>query len=62
MREKGVFGQALIKLQGKGWLMLVPGKYIDEYVSDKQVGYCKTLEQDVNEMKFLLIARRKRNM
>jgi len=45
MREKGVFGQALIKPRGRGWPVIVPGKYIDEYFSDKEIGYCKTLEQ-----------------
>ncbi len=27
MREKGVFGQALVKPRGRGWPVLVPGKY-----------------------------------
>ncbi len=33
IREKGVFGQALIKPNGKRWPVLVPGKDIDEHSS-----------------------------
>ncbi len=41
MREKGVFGQALVQPRGRGWPVLVPGKYIDEYFQDKPIGYAK---------------------
>ena len=34
--------------------MLVPGKYIDKYFSNKQIGYCEILEQVVNEVKFFI--------
>jgi len=54
MREKGVFGQALVKPRGRGWPVLVPGKYIDEYFQDKPIGYCKTLEQVVDGVKFFI--------
>mmetsp|Transcript_11947 Transcript_11947/g.25228 ORF Transcript_11947/g.25228 Transcript_11947/m.25228 type:complete len:318 (-) Transcript_11947:177-1130(-) len=54
MREKGVFGQALVKPRGRRWPVLVPGKYIDEYYQDKPIGYCKTLEQVVDGVKFFI--------
>ncbi len=31
MKKKCVFGQSLVKHRGKGWLVLVLGKYIDDY-------------------------------
>ncbi len=52
--EEGVFGQALIKPRGKGWPVLVLGKYIDKYFTDKQIGYCETLKQVVNGVKFCI--------
>ncbi len=30
MREKGVFGKALIKPRIRGWPVVIPDKYIDE--------------------------------
>ena len=35
MRKKGVFGHALINPRGKGWPVLVQGKDIDKYFSNK---------------------------
>ncbi len=61
MTEKGVFGQSLIKPSGNGWPVLVPGKYIDEYYSDKQIGYCETLEQVVNRVKFFIHCQKEEN-
>ncbi len=61
MREKGVFGQALIKPRGRGWPVMVPGKYIDEYFSDKEIGYCETLEQIVNGVKFFIHCQKEEN-
>ncbi len=54
MRDKGVFGDALMNPRGRGWSVLVLGKYIDEYFSNKQIGNCKILEQVVNEAKFFI--------
>ncbi len=54
MREKGVFGQSLVKPRGCGWLVLVPRKYIDEYFANKEIGYCKTLEQIVDGVKLII--------
>ncbi len=53
MREKGIFGQSLVKPRGCGWLVLVPGNYIDKYFV-KKIGYCKTLEQVVDWVKFFI--------
>ncbi len=60
MREKGVFGQSLVKPRGRRWPVLVPGKYIDEYFEGKQIGHCKTLEQVMEGVKFLIHCHRKR--
>ncbi len=54
MKEKGVFGQALVKPRGKGWPVLVPGKYIDVYFATKPISHCKPLEQLVNGVKFFI--------
>ncbi|KAL7462772.1 hypothetical protein ACHAXS_004154 [Conticribra weissflogii] len=54
MKEKGVFGQALVKPRGKGWPVLVPGKYIDEYFATRPIGHCETLEQIVDGVKFFI--------
>ena len=61
MREKGVFGHALIKPRGMGWPVMVLGKYIDEYFSDKEIGYCETLEQIVNGVKFFIHCQKEEN-
>lgn len=55
MKESRVFSQALIKPRGKGWLMLVIGKYNDECFSNEQISYCETLDQVVNGVKVLII-------
>ncbi len=54
MREKGVFSQELVKPRGRGWPVLVPGKYINKYFQDMPIGYCKTLEQVVHGVKFFI--------
>ncbi len=54
MREKGVFGHALINPRGKGWPLLVLSKESDKYFSNKQIGYCEIMEQNVNEVKFFI--------
>ncbi len=54
MREKGVFGQSLVKPRGRGWPVFFPGKYINDYFVDKEIGYCKTLEQIVDGVKFFI--------
>ncbi len=59
MRKKGVFGQALIEPRGRGWPVLVPGKYIDEYFADKEIGYYETLEQVVNGLFFYSLSERR---
>ncbi len=61
MREKGVFGQALIKPRGRGWPVMVPDKYVDKYFSDKEIGYCKSLEQIVNGVKFFIHCQKEEN-
>ncbi len=43
-----------MKPRGRGWPVLVPGKYIDEYFEEKQIGHCETLEQVMEGVKFLL--------
>ncbi len=54
MKEKGVLGQALVKPRGKGWPVLVSGKYTSEYFATKQIGHCKTLEHVVDGVKFFI--------
>ncbi len=49
-----MFGQSLVKQRGRGWPVLVPGKFIDEYFQGIQIGHCKTLEQVVEGVKFLI--------
>jgi hypothetical protein len=44
----GVYGQALIKQQGKNWPKGVPGALINEYFHNKPLGYCKTLQVEFN--------------
>ncbi len=61
MREKGVFGQAMVKPRGRGWPVLVPGKYIDEYFQDKPIDYCETLEQVVDSVKFFIHCQKEDN-
>jgi len=61
MREKGVFGQALVKPRGRGWPVLIPGKYIDEHFNSKPLGYCETLEQVVDGIKFLIHCQKEEN-
>ncbi len=62
VKEKDVFGQALVKPRGKGWLVLIPGKYIDEYFATKQIGHCETLEQVVEGVKFFIHCQKEENM
>ncbi len=56
MRERRVlvFGQSLVKPRCHGWPVFVPGKFIDEYLANKEIGYCKTLEQAVDGVKFFI--------
>ena len=61
MREKGVFGQSLVKPRGRGWPVFVPGKYIDEYFADKEIGYCETLEQIIDGVKFFIHCQKEEN-
>ncbi len=61
MREEGVFGEALIKPRGWGLPVMVPGRYIDEYFSDKKIGYFETLEQIVNGVKFFIHCQKEEN-
>ncbi len=58
MREKGMFDQALIKPRGRGWPVLVPGKY---NFSNKEIGYCETLKQVVNGLKFITHCQKEEN-
>ncbi len=62
LREKGSVWNALINRRGKGWPLLVAGKYIDKYFSNKQICYYVILEQVVNEVKFLFIIRKKKTI
>ncbi len=61
MREKAVLGHALIHPRGKGWPVLVLGKDIDKYFSNKQISYCEMLEQVVNEVKFFIHYQKEEN-
>lgn len=54
MRDKGVFGQSLVKPRGRGWLFLVPGKYINEDFDGEPIGHCETLEQVTKCVQFLI--------
>ena len=61
MQEKGVFGKALVKPRGRGWPVLIPGKYIDEHFNSKPLGHCETLEQVVDGIKFLIHCQKEEN-
>ena len=37
-----------------GWPKDVPGWYIDEYFTDKAIGHCETLEQEIDGIMFLI--------
>ncbi len=54
MQEKRVFGQVFAKQKRRGWPVLVPGKYIDELFNSKPMGHCKTCEQVVKSVKYLI--------
>ena len=59
LHRKGVFGQALIKMRGRGWPRGVPGKQIDDDFKDKEVGATETLVQEMDDghggkVKFLI--------
>ncbi len=62
MREKGVFGQSLVKPRGREWPLLVPSKYIDDYFQEKPIGYCKIFEQVVDGAKFLFAVRKRKTL
>ncbi|KAL7471616.1 hypothetical protein ACHAXS_011951, partial [Conticribra weissflogii] len=49
MKEKGVYGQALIKKRGRGWPKFIPGDEIDIYFSNKPIGHIATLNLQVDE-------------
>ncbi|KAL7471673.1 hypothetical protein ACHAXS_011981 [Conticribra weissflogii] len=51
MKEKGVYGQALIKKRGRGWPKFIPGDEIDDYFSNKPIGHTANLNLQVNETK-----------
>ncbi len=48
------FEQAMAKPNERGWPVLVPGKYIDEYFNKKLIGHCKTLGKALDVVKFLI--------
>ncbi len=58
--QTSIWGYHVSSLLHKRWSVLVLEKYIDEYFSNKQIGYCETLEQLVNGIKFLIIVRMKK--
>ncbi len=58
--EKSV-GSGFDKATKKECPVLGLGKYIDENISGKQVGYFKTLKQVVDGTKFFICCQRKRN-
>ncbi len=62
MRKKGVFGHVLTKTRRKGWPVLIPDKYIDEYFPVKQIGYHETLELVVNGVNFIFTLKKIKNM
>ncbi len=44
----GVYGQVLIKKRGANWPKGVPGDEIDRHFKNKPLGYCKTLQVDID--------------
>ncbi len=34
--------------------MFITGKYMDDYFVDREIGYCETLEQIVDRVKFFM--------
>ncbi len=51
MKEKGVYGQALIKKRGRGWPKFIPGDEIDIYFSDKPIGPTRNLQVDETQLR-----------
>ncbi len=43
MKEKGVYGQPLIKTRGHGWPKFIPGDEIENYFSYKPIGLMQLL-------------------
>ncbi len=56
-----MFGQALVKPRRRGWPVLFPGEYIDEYFNEKAIGHCETLEQVQNGVKYLIYFKKEDN-
>lgn len=54
MKQKGVFGQALVDPRGNRCPVMVPGKYIEKYFANKQIGHCGMLEQVGVGVKFVM--------
>ncbi len=61
MKDKGVFGQDLVKPRGMGWSVLILGKYIDKYFAFKQVGHYETLAHIMDGVKFFIHCQKEEN-
>ena len=48
----GIYGQALIKKQGRYWPRNVLGDLINEYFCDKEIGLRESLKQTINGVAF----------
>ncbi|KAL7525460.1 hypothetical protein ACHAXR_001013, partial [Thalassiosira sp. AJA248-18] len=51
LHDLGVYGQSLIKKR-KYWPKHVPGKQIDDYFEGKELGFTKTLRQEIDGIPF----------
>jgi hypothetical protein len=53
LHDAGVFGQFLIKKR-KYWPKMVPGDYIDEYMSSKPLGHAESFVQNIEGKRFFI--------
>ncbi len=62
MKEKCVYGQALIKMRGHAWSKHILGDEIDNYFSDKPIGHITTFNLQVYETQVRRTARKMMDM
>ena len=58
----GIYDWALIEKQGRYWPCNVLGDFIDELFHDKDISLRESLKQTINNVDFLYIVKRRRNM
>ena len=54
LHKRGVYGQSLIKKQGKYWPKHVPGSVLELEFLDSELGVAKTYVQTIEDTKFLI--------